>query len=204
MSSPAESNSVLTANGLKGTTAGTADGPRAGGGLVCVTLEDGRRVWVAPHMLIPQPEGHYLLPLSLPDEASERTETVVVPVVEEEAVVGKREVPAGGVRVRKVVHERDEVVDTVAVQEELDVQREVVERFVEQPEPARQDGDRTIIPIYEEVVVVEKRLRLKERWVITRRRTEVPGSQKVQLRREEVVLDRLDPAQGPSAEPSGT
>jgi stress response protein YsnF len=145
-------------------------------------------------MLVPQPEGHYLLPMALPDNGAERTETVVVPVVEEEVVVGKREVPAGGVRVHKVVHDREEVVDTVAVQEELDVQREPVERFVEQPEPARQEGDRTIIPIYEEVVVVEKRLRLKERWIITRRRTEVPGSQKVQLRREEAILDRLDPA----------
>ena len=89
---------------------------------------------------------------------------------------------------------------TSAVQEELDVQREAVERFVEQPEPARQEGDRTIIPIYEEVVVVEKRLRLKERWIITKRRTEVPASQPVHLRREEVVVERLEPSQPPHAE----
>jgi hypothetical protein len=195
MSPSPETTRVITANGLEGTAALTSASQSDGAELVRVTLATGRQLWVAPQMLIRQPEGHYLLPMALPEEAAERTETVVMPVVEEEVVVGKREVPAGGVRVHKVVHERDEMVDTVAMQEELDVQREAVERFVEQPEPARQEGDRTIIPVYEEVVVVEKRLRLKERWVITRRRTQVPGSQSVHLRREEVVVDRLEPGQ---------
>jgi uncharacterized protein (TIGR02271 family) len=122
----------------------------------------------------------------------ERRETIVVPVVEEEVSVEKRSVPSGGVRVSKVVHERDEMVDTTSVAEEVNVQREAAGHFVDRAEPARVEGDRTIIPIYEEVVVVEKRLRLKERWIISKRRVETPGAQTVTLRREEAVVERLE------------
>jgi len=204
MTLPPDTITVLTANGLKGTAAKDAGEGHAQGAPVCVTLETGRRLWVAPQLLVAQPEGHYLLPVAFPDDSTEGAETVVVPVVEEEVVIGKREVSAGGVRVRKVVHERDEVVNTVAVHEELEVQREAVERFVEHPEPARQEGDRTIIPIYEEVVVVEKRLRLKERWIVTKRRAEAPASQPIHLRREEVVLDRLEPGAPPETDGSSS
>jgi stress response protein YsnF len=43
---------------------------------------------------------------------------------------------------------------------------------------------------------VEKRLRLKERWVITKRRVETPGTQSVTLRREEAVIEQLKPDGG--------
>ncbi len=185
---------VVTANGLKGTASWPQAGTSQAGALLCITLEAGRQLWVAPEMLIPQAEGHYLLPISVPKEAAaaeQRAETTIVPVVEETAEVEKRQFRTGGMRISKAVNERQELVDTSTVRERVDVRREPVGEFVTEPEPARQEGDVTIIPVYEEVVVVAKRLRLKERLIITKQRETEAHSEPVVLRREDVVVERL-------------
>jgi stress response protein YsnF len=53
-----------------------------------------------------------------------------------------------------------------------------------------------IIPVLEEVLVVEKRLMLREEVRITRRRSEVHETQEVMLRSESVSVERL---QNPSS-----
>ena len=45
-----------------------------------------------------------------------------------------------------------------------------IKRIVDQPAEIRQDGDTLIIPLMEEVLVVEKRLMLREELHIKRRR----------------------------------
>ena len=85
---------------------------------------------------------------------------LVVPVVEERAAILKRKVLTEGVRVRTAVHEREAVVDEPLVSEEVEVERVLLDRWVDAPIPVRQDGDTTVITLVEEVVVVEKRLRL--------------------------------------------
>ena len=198
--------SVVTANGLKGTAARPGSSASQAGELLCVTLEAGRQLWVAPEMLIPQADGHYLLPISVPKDApaaEQSAETTIVPVLEETAEVQKRQFQSGGVRVSKVVHERQEQVDTSTVRERVDVRREPVDEFVTEPEQARQEGEQTIIPIYEEVVVVAKRLRLKERLIITKRRETEAQSEPVALRREAVVVERL-PGEASAEEPKRT
>ncbi len=47
------------------------------------------------------------------------------------------------------------------------------------------------MPVLEEVLVVEKRLVLKEEWHITRRRVEARSPPRVILRCEEVSVDRF-------------
>ena len=49
-----------------------------------------------------------------------------------------------------------------------------------------------IVPIMEEVLVIEKRLILKEELHIHKRRVETHQPQQVTLRREEVRVERLD------------
>jgi len=194
---------ILTANGLHGSAPGQMQPPD---GLMCVTLDSGRRLWVAPELLIPQADGAYLLPIAVSKEPAgdqpEAVETTILPVIEETASVRKREVQTGGVRISKVVHERTEQVAADTLRERLDVRREAVDEFVAEPEPARQEGDTTIVPIYEEVVVVEKRLRLKERWLITRRRETHTQSQPVALRSEEAVIEHLGADEAPGPRPA--
>ncbi len=121
-----------------------------------------------------------------------------VPVVEEQALVRKRRKVTGAVRVRTVVREAEEVVEEPFLVERVEVERVPVGRWVEGPVETRQEGDTTIIPVLEEVVVVERRLRLVEEVRVTKRRRVETASERVALRREEVVVERLDAAEARS------
>ena len=126
----------------------------------------------------------------------ERDETYFVPLAAEQLVVSKREVVTGKVRVRTTVETRDEAVDMLLAREAVEVERREVGRFVDEPPPVREEGDLIIIPVLEEVLVVEKRLRLTEELVIRRSRTEERHQEMVPLRRERAVIEREPAAAG--------
>jgi stress response protein YsnF len=67
-----------------------------------------------------------------------------------------------------------------------------LEREIDAAPPIRTEGDVTIIPVVEEILVVEKRLMLREeihvRQTATTQSVEVP----VTLRKQEAVIDRQD------------
>jgi uncharacterized protein (TIGR02271 family) len=115
----------------------------------------------------------------------------VLPVLHE--VLDMHTVPRemGRVRIRKTVHEREELVDPPLLREELVIERIPVNRVVEGPISMRSEGETLIIPVLEEVLVIEKRLLLKEEVRITTRRLEARAPQRVVLRREEVIVDRI-------------
>ena len=60
------------------------------------------------------------------------------------------------------------------------------------PVAVRYEGDTMIVPILEEVLVVQKRLVLKEEIRITRRRREFHAPQSVVLRREHAAVGRIE------------
>ena len=120
----------------------------------------------------------------------------VIPVVEEQAVILKRKRLTGGVRVRTVVREEENIVDEPLASEDVDVERVPLDRWVDGPVPVRQEGDTTILTLIEEVAVVEKRLRAVEEVRITRGQAVRHEPQTVTLRREEAVVERLDAAGG--------
>lgn len=116
----------------------------------------------------------------------------VIPVLEEELEVGTRRVETGGgVRVDKTVEEREASIDEPLTKEEVEVERVAVDRAVDGPVAVRYEGDTMIVPVLEEVLVVEKRLVLKEEIRITRRRSEVHAPQRVVLRREHATVERI-------------
>lgn len=186
---------------------------RPGSPHVLITLADGQHLYAAPELLVRQPDGEFWLDLPLKalreqlepaagaapgtawssagQPAEGGTVEAVVPLVQEEIVVGKREAVTGGVRLSKVVHERQEMVEATALREEVQVERVPVNEYVAEPLPPTVEGDQTIIPIYEEVIVVEKRLLLKEKWVITKQRHEQPHAELITRRAEEAVVERL-------------
>lgn len=126
-------------------------------------------------------------------EALERAggASAVIPVVAEELRVDTRTVETGRVRVTKVVHEHQEVVDQPSLSEEVTVERVRVNRVVEAAPQPRQEGDTLVFPVLEEVVVVERRLMLKEEIRITKRVSETRNPQTVTLRSEEVKIERI-------------
>jgi uncharacterized protein (TIGR02271 family) len=127
---------------------------------------------------------------SFEDLARIESDAVTIPVIEETVRVHKQEELTGRVRVSKHVHEREETIDEPLLHEEVQVERIPVGRWIDGPVEARYEGDTLIIPLLEEVMVVEKRLRLKEELRITRHRTEVRHPQSIVLRSEEAIIER--------------
>jgi len=117
----------------------------------------------------------------------------VIPLVEETATIGKRQVVTGRVHVQTVTDTMDEVAKANVQRESVEVTRVPVDRVVESAPEIRTEGDLTIVPIVEEVLVVEKRLVLKEELHIRRRveteTVEVP----VTSRKQRALVERTDP-----------
>jgi uncharacterized protein (TIGR02271 family) len=118
-------------------------------------------------------------------------ESIVVPVIREEVHVGTRVIERGGVRVHKRVEEREEVVEQPVFHEEVSVERIAIGRPIDEVVSSRQEGDTLIIPVLEEMLVVERRLVLKEEVRITKRRTQETERASVILREERVDIEQL-------------
>jgi uncharacterized protein (TIGR02271 family) len=188
---------VYGEGGLRGTLEPPDASSHEGAGTRVVILDDGRKVVVPAALLVARPDGGYDLPLGLAevDRLTERSE-VVIPVVAEEVEVGKRTVEIGRVRVTKVVREREEVVAEPLTRDEVTVERVPVGRVADGLVGVRQEGDTMIIPLLEEVLVVEKRLMVREELRITRRRVLEDHRRVIPLREEDAVVERLDAHQG--------
>jgi uncharacterized protein (TIGR02271 family) len=131
---------------------------------------------------------------SIPARASSDDETVVLPLIGEVARVGKVEVETGRVEVSKRIDERVETIETPTTHEHYVVERCWINEAVESGArtAVRQEGDTTIFPILEEVVVVEKRLVLKEELRVTRVLTQSQSTETVTLRTERADVTRHD------------
>ena len=121
------------------------------------------------------------------------TEREVVPRVEEQLVVEKRERIGATVHVHTRTHEREETIDEVLTDEKVDVTRVPIDRYVDTPASIRREGDTTIVPVHEEVLIVEKRLLLKEEVHITKRTRERSETQRVSVRSQRAEVDRTEP-----------
>jgi stress response protein YsnF len=139
-------------------------------------------------------------------------DTEVIPLVEDRVRVSTRDVVTGRVRVSTVTDTVEETVRQELQGVRADVERLPIDQLLDPGSPPPQprvEGNVTIVPIVEEVLVVEKRLLVKEEVRITLRdtteRVEVP----VQLRRQRAVVERTDgpddpaPDQPDQAEPKG-
>jgi uncharacterized protein (TIGR02271 family) len=126
----------------------------------------------------------------------------VIPVIQERAVVKKRVVETGRVRIRKSVREYEEHVDIPHVHEEVRVERVPVDQIVEAAPQVRTEGDVTIIPVVEERYVLEKRLVLVEELHVRRERHETHRPEVVRVLKEEVEVDRIPPASAGSDAPA--
>ncbi len=119
--------------------------------------------------------------------------TTVLHEVEEHLTVGVVQRETGRVVARTVTEAREQPVDADGWRETIEVERVPVNRPVDAAEPLREEAGVTIIPVYEEVLVVHKQLVLREEIRLTTRREPVPGPDAVTLRRQHVEIDRLPP-----------
>ena len=196
---PSGSIIVHGKEGWRGTGVPAFPSSQSDASQILVQLDTGEQLLVSAEALVQQQDGSYYLPLTLAElepyrlgARSEAAKTTVIPVIEEELDVQKRVVETGKLRVTKGVHEREILVDEPLFRDEVEVERVLIDRVVDGPVPVRYEDDTMIVPIMEEILVVEKRLVLKEELHIHKRRVETHRPQQVTLRREEVHVEQPD------------
>ena len=123
-------------------------------------------------------------------EASAQSETMIIPVIQEEITVDKRVIETGKVRVSKRISEREELIDVPLLREEVTIERVPMNLFVESHPPVRQEGDIMIIPVVEEQVVMQKKLVLVEELRVHKQIVQTHQPQTVTLLKEEVEIRR--------------
>ncbi|PGH54261.1 hypothetical protein CRT60_31140 [Azospirillum palustre] len=129
---------------------------------------------------------------------------VVIPLHDESVTVGKQRVERSRVRVSTRISEREEMVREALDQEEATVTRVPIDREIDAHPGIRQEGDVTVIPLVEEVLVVERRLVLREELHIRKNRRTVEVEQPVTLRSEDAVVERVTAPPAPVRSPNQT
>jgi uncharacterized protein (TIGR02271 family) len=125
------------------------------------------------------------------DAASATTDReTVIPLLEEELSVAKRVVETARVRVSRVTHTHEQLVDELLHHEKVEVERVPLDRPIEAMPSIRQEGDVTIVPVVEEILKVERSLVLKEEIHIRRIKTTERHQEQVMLRRQEATVSR--------------
>lgn len=206
---------VVDTDGLQGTVEqasllagdGIADD---GSTAVLVQLDSGERILVPRELLSRGAQGTYTLNASLATLLETRAsdaqglntqsgETLVIPVVEEVPRVERVARETGRIELTKTVEEWVEHIDEPLASEEVEVERVTVNRPVDEVPTIRHEGDTLVIPLLEEVLVIQKQLVLREEVRVRKLRKEIHAPQEVSLRREQVEITRtpLSPADSP-------
>ena len=118
----------------------------------------------------------------------------VLSVVEETASIGVAEIETGRVRVTTSTALSEKMLKQDLMTTRTEVTRVPVDRMIEEGETLptiRTEGNVTIIPIFEEIVTVRKRLVLKEELRITGTETTRTVEVPVALRKQSATIERL-------------
>ncbi len=126
-----------------------------------------------------------------PQEAP--AEALTLPVLREELNVEIRKHITGIVRLEKTIRQIDGVVNERLTSDSVSVERVPINRYLDEPVLVRQEGDTTVFPVMEEILITTKQLVLKEEIRVTRHRQESRYQEIIPLRAEEVFIERLGP-----------
>lgn len=124
----------------------------------------------------------------------------VLQLVTEKATLEKRDVLTGRIRVSTRTEFTEEPVSAELAHEDVVVTRVPIEKPIETAPSIRTEGEVTIIPVIEEILVVEKRLFLKEEIHIRRTANTETVEVPVTLRKQSAVIERDNELQTPVEE----
>lgn len=129
---------------------------------------------------------------------------IAIPLHVEDVSFSRRKVERGvQIHIQTVTHDR--VVDEALVHDRIEIEHVAIGRPVDSAPPVREEGDTTVISVVEEVLVVERRLILKEEIRLHRVRTTEQHRELVTLRDQQIVIERVEPGEGacePRPEPA--
>ena len=115
---------------------------------------------------------------------------VILPLLDERLMVEKRVTEKGHVRVSTHLEEHEALISEELARETVSIDRVPIGRQIDEMPVVRQEGDVLIYPVVEEILVVEKRLYLKEELHITKQHTVEHIEQTVTLKSMQAVVER--------------
>lgn len=177
-------------------------GDPSSGDMLEARLDSGQLIQLPPAVVVRREDGVYTTSVHF-DDVLQAGDALVVPLVAESVTVDRRTVETGRVRVTKTVREEQTVIDETLLSDEVDVERREINQMVDSAPQVHYDGDTLVVPLVEEVLVVEKRLVLREEIRITRHQTEKRHTDTVTLRREEAQVERVNAGSQPGHSPQG-
>jgi stress response protein YsnF len=123
---------------------------------------------------------------------SDENDQKVIQLVEESVSVEKERVVTGRVRVSTSSSEVEKLAQATLAGTRVEVTRERLDREIDAVPETRVEGDTTIIPIVEEIVVIEKRLVLVEEIRIRQIATSEEVAVPVTVRKQTATVERID------------
>ena len=127
----------------------------------------------------------------------QRPDELILPLVEERAVVSKAEYETGVVRVSTRVETNEAVVHEALRRENVRIERVAIGREVSDIPTIRQEGDTVVYPVVEEILIIEKRLVLKEELRISYEITTEAVDRSVTLRSVHADVERTPAESAP-------
>ena len=128
----------------------------------------------------------------MPDQ-ERQPEDLRIPLHVEEVSVSRREIKKANVQIALITEAREQLIDEELTHVRVEIERVPIDRTVDVAPPIRQEGDITIIPVVEEIVVVERRLVLKEEVRVRRMSKKEQHQETVVLRQQEALVTREEP-----------
>jgi len=123
------------------------------------------------------------------NNSSDGEKELSVPVIKEVVTVDKDVVETGKVKIKKNVSYTDKDVKIALQKADVEVKTVMINKLVDEaPEAVRYEGDTMIISELQEVCVV--RLMLVKEIHVTTKKSTSHETQKVALRKEEVVIEK--------------
>lgn len=125
-------------------------------------------------------------------EPTADTNETVIPLLSEDVSIERRH-SESKVVVGIKTFTTEQVIDDSLHRQSVEVERRPIGRIVDAVPPVREDGDTTVIPVVEEVLVVERRLVLKEEIYVRRVNSTERFHQVVTLREQRATIERTGP-----------
>ena len=125
------------------------------------------------------------------ESPADHSRETVIPLFEEELSVSRRVVPINRVQVSRVTHSHEHLVDELLERERVEVERVAIDKPIDRMPSVREEGDCLIFPVVEEVLKIERVLVLKEEVRIRRVKGTERYQERVTLRKQEAVVNRL-------------
>jgi hypothetical protein len=119
-----------------------------------------------------------------------QTAEEVIPVIQEDIVIGRERATTETVRVRTVTHEYEHTIDEPITMTDVEIERVPVDLWTDEPIADRIEGDTRIISVHREEIIVQRRLHVIEEVHVALRRREERHREIVRTQQNKVVVER--------------